>query len=163
MAEACRALFLMFVKLNMQIVSKKTCAVWRESCIITAAKCNVWLCCSWRDCPQLGETGIHGRFIIWLSHNDHEVQKWQRENRGGLSSLRYPQSNASWSALGPHIDERRIRRTLRSIISCSSCTMSSLRLSCRVDILCSSSSLRCLTEETSRDENITSCKWQQKN
>jgi len=36
--------------------------------------------------------------------------------------------------------------TLRSIISCSSCTMSSLRLSCRVDILCSSSSLRCLSE-----------------
>lgn len=39
--------------------------------------------------------------------------------------------------------------TLRSIISCSSCTMSSLRLSCRVDILCSSSSLRCLTEKAS--------------
>lgn len=40
--------------------------------------------------------------------------------------------------------------TFRSIISCSSCTMSSLRLSCRVDILCSSSSLRCLTKETSK-------------
>lgn len=38
-----------------------------------------------------------------------------------------------------------ICRTLRSIISCSSCTISSLRLSCSVDILCSSSSLRCLT------------------
>lgn len=29
--------FLLFVKLNMQIVSKKTCAVWRETCIITVA------------------------------------------------------------------------------------------------------------------------------
>lgn len=45
-------------------------------------------------------------------------------------------------------DERHVSATLRSIISCSSCTMSSLRLSCRLDILCSSSSLRCLTEET---------------
>lgn len=40
---------------------------------------------------------------------------------------------------------RSVCRTLRSIISCSSCTISSLRLSCSVDILCSSSSLRCLT------------------
>lgn len=49
-------------------------------------------------------------------------------------------------------DERHVSRTLRSIISCSSCTISSLRLSCRVDILCSSSSLRCLTEKTSCTE-----------
>lgn len=40
---------------------------------------------------------------------------------------------------------RSVCRTLRSIISCSSCTISSLRLSCSVDIRCSSSSLRCLT------------------
>lgn len=65
-------------------------------------------------------------------------------------------------------DERHVCGTLRSIISCSSCTMSSLRLSCRVDILCSSSSLRCLTEGTSRTtwwyHNVTSiakccCLW----
>lgn len=48
-----------------------------------------------------------------------------------------------WSRTG----ERHVPGTLRSIISCSSCTMSSLRLSCRVDILCSSSSLRCLIKE----------------
>jgi len=40
--------------------------------------------------------------------------------------------------------------------------MSSLRLSCRVDILCSSSSLRCLTEETRSDENIISWPCQQR-
>lgn len=63
-------------------------------------------------------------------------------------------------ALWSQRDERPVCGTLRSIISCSSCTMSSLRLSCRVDILCSSSSLRCLTEETSCTmwwyQNVTS-------
>lgn len=73
------------------------------------------------------------------------------------------QTVPKWSSVFcSHIDERHVCSTLRSIISCSSCTMSSLRLSCRVDILCSSSSLRCLTEETSGNKNITSCKWQQR-
>lgn len=40
-----------------------------------------------------------------------------------------------------------VRPTFRSFISPSSWTMSSLRLSCRADILCSSSSFRCLGEE----------------